>query len=120
MGNRIASTTTTTTVTQDHFTGTWTSGVSTSTVPADNVPQSTSVNLAGPADNTIAIPAKAAGVRIEPPAGSVNPKVLKGVAGDTGVVIDPAQPTTWMFTPTSMNNFVLHSQVNETIILIWL
>lgn len=40
--------------------------------------------------------------------------------GDTGVVIDPANPTTLMFPQTSMNNLVINSQVNETVTLVWL
>ncbi len=120
MGNRLATTTTTTTIGQDHLVATWTTTVSNTTTPADAVPPFTVVALTGPGNNTIAIPAAAKGVRIEPPAGSVNPKLLKGVAGDTGVVLDPADPTTWKFPATSMFNFVINSQVNETITLVWL
>lgn len=120
MGNRIATTTTTTVIAQDHLIATWTNTVVTPTTAVDAVPASDSVALVGPGNNTINIPAKAAGVRIEPPVGSVNPKLLKGVAGDTGVVIDPANPTTWMFPQTSMFTFIMHSQVNETITLVWL
>ena len=118
MGNRLATTTTTTTVGDGHLVATWTSVVTNSTT-SGNVPDSTSVALTGPGNNTITIPAAATGVRIEPPVGSINPKLLKGVAGDTGVVIDPANPTTWMFPATSMNSFVINSQVNETITLVW-
>jgi hypothetical protein len=120
MGNRLATTTTTTVIGQDHLVATWTNTVATTTLAADAVPASTSVGLVGPGDNTIAIPAKAAGVRIEPPVGSVNPKLIKGAAGDTGVVFGPANPITLFFPQTSMFTFVINSQVNETITLVWL
>lgn len=120
MGNRTASTNVSIQVNQDHWTLQQSFGVATATVPSDNVPRSTDVALTGPADNTIAIPSKAAGVCIVPPAGSVNPKIIKGIAADTGVVIDPANPSTLFFPQTSMNNFVIHSQVNETVTVIWL
>ncbi len=119
MGNRIASTNLQIQVTQDGLTLGESSGQSTTTLPTDAVPLSTDFPLVGPGDNTIAIPAKAAGVVIVPPAGSVNTKLLKGLAADTGVVIGPALPSSISFPQTSMTSFVIHSQVNETVKLIW-
>lgn len=120
MPNRIATTTHTTSIQQGDFSGTWSDVTSTTTLQSDAVPLSTVVNLVGPGDNTIPIPAKAAGVRIESTAGANNPKTLKSVAGDGGLPIDPVFTTSWRFPQTSMVNFVLHSQVNETVTLVWL
>jgi hypothetical protein len=119
MGNRIASSTVQLTVTQDGLTISEVNSQSSTTLPGDNVPLFTVFNLVGPGNNTIPVPAKAAGVDIVMPVGSINPKLLKGVNGDTGVVFGPEKTLSWRFNQTSMANFVINSQVNETITLIW-
>lgn len=44
-------------------------------------------------NNTITVPTSAVGVTIVPPVGSAVVLTLKGVNGDTGIVIHPSDPT---------------------------
>lgn len=69
--------------------------------------------------NSIPVPATALGVTIVPPPGSTNGKTLKGVTGDTGVPIDPANPTMLKFTAGQIANLGITSVGTETVTLLW-
>jgi hypothetical protein len=60
--------------------------------------------------NTITVPtggATATAVTIVPPAGNVQAITLKGIAGDTGIILHPTDPTTIALGPT-VTSFVLN------------
>lgn len=69
--------------------------------------------------NSIPIPAAALGVVIVPPPGSAVTKTIKGVTGDTGMPIDPANPTLLRFTAAQNANLGLTANGAETITLLW-
>jgi len=77
-----------------------------------------SITLAAGA-NTVTVPATAVGVTIVPPAGSANAKTLKGIAGDTGILLNPAVPTSLAFTAAGVATFVINSAGTETVALLW-
>lgn len=70
-------------------------------------------------NNTIAVPATAAGVVIVPPAGSAVALTLKGVNGDTGIALDPANPTHLRLTPGAVASFVLNAGGAVAVALLW-
>ncbi len=76
------------------------------------------VTLAGGA-NTVTVPPTAVGVTVVPPAGSANAKTIKGIAGDTGILMHPAVPFSLSFTAASVANFVINSAGVETLALLW-
>ncbi len=79
------------------------------------VTQLTSVN----GNNALTVPGtNFVGAIIVPPAGSTLAKFLKGVNGDTGVNLHPANPTL-ISLPTSSANFVLNVAGIETISIVW-
>jgi hypothetical protein len=69
--------------------------------------------------NSISIPATAVGVIIVPPSGSSVTKTLKGVTGDTGIPIDPANSTRLKFTAGQNSAFGITANGAETIGLLW-
>lgn len=70
--------------------------------------------------NSIAIPATAVGVIIVPPPGSAITKTLKGITGDTGLPVDPANPTMLKWTAGQNATFGITASGAETIGLLWL
>ena len=70
-------------------------------------------------NNTITVPTGSRGVMIRPPVGSTNVKILKGVGGDTGITMDPAQPFYLPFAVSPPANFVINSAGIETVGIHW-
>ena len=68
--------------------------------------------------NQLVPPVGTRGLIIVPPQGSANGKTLKGVTGDTGVPLDPAN---WSFfsLPTNPGNLGITSVGPETIVIYW-
>lgn len=88
------------------------------------------INVAAPAggpiavaltlgDNTLTVPAGAVAVLLVPPTNSVVVKTLKGVGGDTGVIIAPAAPT-MLGLPSGATSILLNASAGETISVEWL
>ena len=70
-------------------------------------------------EEVIPVPAAALGVTIVPPPTSTNGKTLKGVTGDTGIPIDPANETSLTFTAGQNATLGITSIGAETITLFW-
>ncbi len=70
-------------------------------------------------NNTIAVPASATGVVIVPTPGSTVALTLKGIAGDTGIPLDPALSTSLKFTAGAVASFVLNAASGTTVSLVW-
>lgn len=60
-------------------------------------------------DNTITIDSEATACVIEPPSDNTQTITLKGDAGDTGVALDPAQPTVLSFADTPPSSIILNA-----------
>jgi hypothetical protein len=69
---------------------------------------------------TVTVPAAAVGAILIPPPGSSVTKVIKGVTGDTGVAIDPANPTVLKWSAGQIANFVLTCNGVETVEILWM
>jgi hypothetical protein len=69
--------------------------------------------------NTVSVPATATAVLIVPPPTSTNVKTLKGITGDTGVLLGVATPTFLSFTAAQFASFGITSVAAETLTLIW-
>lgn len=84
------------------------------TLPAaanGNTPASVTIHSLAAGDNTITVPTGGSTVKgstIVPPAGNVQALTLKGVGGDTGIVISKLDPTSIAF-ETAPANFVLNA-----------
>lgn len=70
-------------------------------------------------NNVITLPTGAIGVVISPPTSSTNAKIIKGVAGDTGITIRPNAPMMLTF-GAAVTVFSIDSAGIETIALHWL
>lgn len=70
-------------------------------------------------NNTVNVPAGHRGVMLIPPAGSVVTLTLKGIAGDTGVSVDPVLGLVWFF-PAGTASFVLNASAGVTLNAVWL
>lgn len=70
-------------------------------------------------NNTLTPPATAQGVMIIPPTGSAITKTLKGIAGDTGILLNNALPTV-LSLPVGGGAFVINASNSETITVLWL
>ncbi len=70
--------------------------------------------------NTIPIPAGAIGVVLSPPTASSNAKIIKGVAGDTGISIRPNSPLMLTFAAGAVSFDVDSAAATETVDLMWL
>jgi hypothetical protein len=68
---------------------------------------------------TVTIPGTALGYIIVPPPGSAVTKILKGVAGDTGVNLAPNLPTSVPLTAALQASFVLTCNGIETVTVFW-
>jgi hypothetical protein len=124
-GDRNVSTTINTTVSLDNGTAPATVysigfSQSTTTVLANLVPDYTLVNLPANGNSAaIPIPNTAKGLRIIS-TGIGNPKLIKGAVGETGLVFGPDADCVLFFPPASMASFFIHSQVAETVKVVWL
>lgn len=58
------------------------------------------VTLTGTTFSAVAIPTKAGGVIIQPPAGNTATLTIKGITGDTGIAINKLAPTMLVFDTT--------------------
>lgn len=70
-------------------------------------------------NNTISIPSGCIAILIQPPAGSVITKTLKGVAGDTGVPIHTANPTL-LSLPSGTSSILIAANGAETLAISFL
>jgi len=68
--------------------------------------------------NTLTVPAGAVWFMLVPPALSIVTKTLKGVTGDTGVVMAPALPFAFGFNPGTVS-FVITASGAETVQVFW-
>ena len=64
-------------------------------------------------DNTITVPALAAGCIIVFDSTSVTTKTLKGAAGDTGIILAPTQWSVLTFTPAGITDFIINSSAED-------
>ena len=69
--------------------------------------------------NSIPIPATATGVIIVPPNGSVITKTLKGVTGDTGIILAVANPTYLTFAAGAQATMGITASGIEVLQLFW-
>lgn len=93
------------------FTGDITANNSLSAAASASSPGSITIHTLAPGDNTITVPTGGStvkGATIIPPAGNTNAITLKGVGGDTGVVLSKLDPTSIGF-ETAPANFVLNA-----------
>lgn len=70
--------------------------------------------------NSIAVPATALGVTIVPPPGSAVTLTLKGITGDTGIPIDPANSTRLKWTAGQVATLGIAAGANVTVALVWM
>lgn len=115
---KTVTTTTTISISGDNFVGATSGPLFSETVTntTGNVPGSFTL-AAG--FNSIPIPASAVGVIIVPPPGSAITKTLKGITGDTGIPIDPANSTRLKFTAGQNATFGITSSGIEVLGLLW-
>lgn len=69
--------------------------------------------------NSIAVPATALGVTIVPPPSSTVALTLKGITGDTGVPIDPANSTRLKWTAGQVATLGITAGAAVTVALVW-
>lgn len=85
-------------------------------------PQVFTLNSGANTINATSCPAitTAGGVVIVPPASNTNTITLKGISADTGVVLAPATPFIWTFTPGSPpSSFVLTASNATVVDFLW-
>lgn len=75
--------------------------------------QTSQIELANGA-NTITIPAAMKYVLIVFDTTSSTVKTLKGIAGDTGIVVAPGTTTSWVLLPITTGSFVINSAGADT------
>jgi hypothetical protein len=69
--------------------------------------------------NTITVPSGSKGVVIKPPTGNTQALTLKGVSGDTGILIAKVDPTS-LGLDTGVANFVLNAAGTVTgVVFVW-
>lgn len=69
-------------------------------------------------DNTIVVPTNSKGCIVVPDATSTTIKKLKGVAGDTGIIVSKILPNLISFDTTPINSFIINSSALDTVVTV--